>query len=232
MNNITEVADHILLPHIADWTRKPTLERIWKTGLEASLGGSEDRASVRHEAWMKLTYQVLPYGHVERARFDDRMRAGLKAGKLCVPLWGKGVPLSEEATTGHAQLNLVRSNHPFTAGKYAIIQSQVPAEFDTWDLCLVDSVSGARLNLTGQISHDYPAGTYVWPLLFGKPIPDKFDPINTGRTRYSVAVQFDGRQINAVAADDFESYELGDVNTPLSSGVGWAGEWVLGRMAA
>lgn len=231
MNNITTVSDHILLPHQADWTKRPTLERLWRSGVDTALSGAEDRASVRPAAWMKLTFQVLPFNHIERARFDDRMRAALKAGKIAVPLWSRPVKLSEAAASGHAQLNLVRSNHGIEAGKYVLVQPDVPASFDTWDLCLVDSVSGARLNLAAGISNDYEAGTFCWPLLFGKPIPDKFQTLNPARGRYSVSVQFDQRQINAFAFDNFESYDLGEVTDPLSGGDGWAGPWVLGIAA-
>lgn len=231
MNNITTIDGHILLPHQADWNTRPDLTRMWQGSVDSALSGAEDRSSVRPVAWMRFAYSVLAYNHVERGRFDDRMRAALKAGKMAVPFWGRGVPIAYEADVGHEQLILTRSNHRFEAGKHAIIQSSSPPDFDTFDAVVIDSVEGEILHLSAALANHYPRGTYVWPLLFGKPIPDQFQVHNSSRNRYSVSIQFDGRQINAISEDDFESYDLGSVSD-ADGGEGWAGPWVFGAYAA
>lgn len=180
---------------------------------------------------MKLSYSVMPYNHIERSRFDARMRAALKAGKMAVPLWGRGVPLSEDATAGHESVTLVRPSTSFAAGKYVLIQSSEPATFDTFDVALIDAIDGSVLRLSEPLDNGYARGTRVWPLLFGKPITEPFSILNSARGRYSVSIQFDGRQINATADDDFESYELGTV-VSLNGGEGWAGPWIFGAYAA
>lgn len=228
---MTTINDHVLLPHQADWTKQPDLTRAWRSNVDQAMGGDEDRLTVRLEAWMTLRYQAHPWDHVERARFDVRYRSALKAGKMAVPLWGRGVVLADEATQEQQQIVLSRANHGFDVAKYIFIQTQVPAEYDVWDLCLVDSVSGARLTLAAGLTHGYPAGTRVWPILFGKPLTDTFEQRNASRAIYQVGIQFDGRQINASAYDNFESYPLGEIIQPLSGGSGWAGPWVLGLAA-
>lgn len=231
MNNVTTVAEHVLIPHQVDATVMPTLSRVWRSNVDSALGGEEDRASVRESAWLLLKYQVHPWNHVERARFDVRFQSALKVGKVAVPYWGRGVTLADDATTADASIVLSRSNHRIEAGKYIFIQSSVPAEYDTWDLCLVDRVSGAQLDLAAGLTHDYAAGTRVWPVLFGKPIVDQFEQRNSSRAIYSVSVQFDGRQINASAYDNFESYDTGEIIVPLSGGSGWSGPWLMGEAA-
>jgi hypothetical protein len=232
MNDITTISDHVLLPHQADWSRTPELVRLWRAAVESAMTGQEDRLSARSSAWMRLTYSVLPYNHVERARFDVRMREGLKAGKLAVPLWGRGVALADTALAGHASIVLVRSNHGIESGKYLLIQPSIPAQYDTWDLCLVTAVAGTRLTLAAGLTNGYAIGTRAWPLLFGRPIPQQFTVRNASRAKYEVSVQFDGRQINAFAYDNFEDYPLGDVTAELNGGEGWSGAWVIGTMAA
>jgi hypothetical protein len=231
LNNITTIADHVLLPHQADWMATPAVSRLWRANVDSALSGEEDRVSVRQSAWLKLSYQVHPYDHVERARFDVRAKAALKAGKMAVPYWGRGEQLSEEATTDQASIFLSRSNHRIEAGKYIFIQPSVPAEYDTWDLCLVDRVSGAQIDLADGLTHDYAAGTRVWPILFGKPITDQFEVRNSSRAIYQVSIQFDGRQINAMTYDNFESYDLGEIIDPLDGGTGWDGPWLMGEAA-
>ena len=231
MNNIITVADHILLPHQADWNSRPAIRRMWRSSVDNALTGAEDRLSVRSVPWMKLEYEVLPFDGVERGRFDSRMRAALKAGKMTVPLFGRGVPIATAARSGDTELILNRSNHTFEANKYVIVQPSTPALFDTFDVCLIDSVVGARLNISDPLDNAYARGTNVWPLLFGKPIPDYFQILNSSRARYSVALQFDGRTISGLATDDFETYELGPIGT-LDGGEGWAGAWQWSAYAA
>lgn len=227
MNNITTIADHVLIPHQADWTTPPDLTRMWRSSIDQSLAGNEDRLSVRSEAWMRLNFYVHPFNHIERARFDDRMRAALRAGKMAVPFWGRGVPTSADAAATDTSLVLERADHRIAAGSYIFVQSDIPAEFDTWDVCLVDSVASTTLNLSAGLNNSYSAGTFVRPLLFGKPITNPFEVRNSARGIYQVSIQFDGRQISAFAYDDFEDYSLGLIASDLNGGNGWAGPWVL-----
>lgn len=231
MNNITTIDDHVILPHQADWNAKPELRRLWRAAVESSLGGNEDRLSVRSVAWMRFSYSVFPVNQVERARLEERLREGIKAGKIAVPLWGRGVPLSAAVSAGATSVTLTRSNHNFEAGKHVLIQPSVPMLFDEWDAAVIDSVDGATLNLTEALDNGYAKGTYVWPLLFGKPTPEEFSLLNRGRGRFPVSVQFDGRQINALADESFSTYAIGPA-TGLNGPEGWAGEWTFGQYAA
>lgn len=194
-DNIVTIEGHVLLPHQADWTRRPEMPRAWKSNVDASLDADEDRSSSRPAAWLKLTYYVRPYDHVEAARFADRMRAALKAAKVAVPKLGSSVPLSRAATAGHAQLWLLRPSHGFAVGQRLVVQSSVAAEYDTWDLCTVAEVDGARLGLAAGIANGYPERTRVWPLLYGRPEIKQFAISNTTRASYTVTVEFDQRVV-------------------------------------
>jgi len=227
VNNITTISDHVLLPHQADWSSPPNISRLWRASVENSLDGDEDRLAVRHGAWLLLKYSVLPYNHIERKRFSVRFKQAMRDGKICVPQWGKGVPIENSAQAGATSIKLTRSNHGFADGQYLLIQSSVAPEFDSWDVLLILSTSGANITFSEALDNSYPRGTRVWPLLFGRPIPEDFQVLNTGRSRYSVSMQFDQRQIYAYSYDNFESYDTGEITGDLDGGEGWDGAWII-----
>lgn len=231
MSNVVQVAGHVLIPHQADWMRPPQLRRTWGSHAIASLAGDEDRCSVRPEPWIHLTYDVLPYDHVERARFDYRVKAALKSGMAAVPWWGRGVGLAATAAAGATSVTLARSDHALEAGTYALIQSTTAAEYDTWDLVVLNTVSGVAVGLGSGLDYEHTVRSKVWPLLFGRPTIGGIQQLNLGRARYEVELANDARVVPVAVEDDFAGYPLGDVAGSLNDGEGWAGAWVFGEFA-
>lgn len=221
-------ADHYILPHQANWLAVPSLSRHWRSSVDASLDLDEDRGSYRPTAWKTLRYEVLPYDHVERARLEKRLNKAYKHGKVGVPYWGKGITISVSSAVGATQITLDRSpNSLIAAGKYVFLQSTVPAEYETWDVNLVDSVSGTTVNLVVPLDYSYDASkARVWPIFFGRLLPETFEPINATRGRYAIAVKYDARTISAFGDENFGSYPVGTVTSPLDGGAGWASPWV------
>jgi hypothetical protein len=229
LNNVTLVSDHVLLPHQADWSSRPRYGRVWRTAVDQTLAGTERRAGSRPSPWQQLEFSVLPFNHVERARFDDRFREAMKSGRIAVPFLGKGVRLASAAAASATSLTLTRRSDELVAGTYAFIQPQVPASFDTWDLLLLDAASGTALTLAEPLANGYSASTYVWPLLFGRPELRSMAPRNSARTRYEVSVLYDRHEVNPLADDGFETYEPGyTASADLDEGSGFDGAWVFG----
>jgi len=227
MNNITTIDGHVLLPHYANWAQSPNPSRVWLSEVTTSLSGKEDRSSVRANPWKTLRYQILPYNNIEQARFNHRVRAALKAGKVAVPHWGRGVALDSRIDIGDETIYLDRS-HNISDGEHILIQSPEPSTFDTWDLCVVVGVNGRQLTLSAAVTNAYSSGDRVWPLLFGRPILNDFRSVNLNRSRTDVDLQFDQRQVKPLSYDNFEDSELGVAYTPPNGGEGWASAWVLG----
>lgn len=228
MNNITKVLDHYLIPHQADWREQPHLRRMWKGEVETSLSGQEDRSVIRPTPWRRLSFRIFPYNQVERYRCETRLREGKKAGKVAVPEWGKGVRIDANAAIGATSLTLSRTSHGFAVGDYLLVHSLEAASFDSWDLVLVQVVSGATLTIAPALVNAHPAGDYAWPLFYGKPLDDKFAMWNSARARFQVTVQFDGFNEYYFAEDDFESYAVGSAPGSMTGGEGWSGAWVTG----
>lgn len=206
----------------------PKLQRQWRSSVDAALDGDEDRLSVRSVSWKILRYEVLPYDHVERARFEARFKKALKHGKVAVPYWSKSISIAQDAASGATQITLDRTpNSLIAAGKYVLIQSTIPAEYERWDVSVVDSVSGMVVTVATATENAYSAyNARVWPLFFGRLLPDSFEPINATRGRFPVSVKYDARTINAFGDENFGSYSLGAVGSPLDGGAGWSGPWV------
>lgn len=140
-----------------------------------------------------MTYEVLAYDHRERAKLDLRLREALREAKVAVPYWGKGVPIASAVAEGATTITLDRAGHGFSSGDYLLIQSSVPAEFDNWDLLHLSGVASEVLSLPVGLVHAYDAGTRCWPILYGRPGPKPFRPLNLGRGRYEVSVLNDAR---------------------------------------
>lgn len=217
LETVERLKGHILLPHQADWSNVPKLNRVWRGAVESTIGGPEDRLTVRPVSWMKLTYEVLPFEHQERAEFEARMREGLRVGKIAVPFFGRGVTLAEAGATNDVQINIDGASENVPRGTFLFIQSSVPALYADWDLCFVSEVSGTTLTIDPPLKHDYPARTKVWPVLFGRPIKEQYSAMHASRARETVSIQFDARQINATAFDDFGSYAIGQFGEDESS---------------
>lgn len=226
--NLQTIDGHVLLPHQANWNDMPNSDRLWRSSVDNALGGDEDRLSVRGSAWRQLRYQVESFNHIERARFDDRMREALKAGKIAVPWWGKGVPLAGDVEAESINIVLRRTDHGFAEGDYVFIQSTTPSQFELWDVKTVQSISGAQLVVDEPMDNSYGERTArVWPLLFGRPASEPYRIRNVSQGSYSVTVLFDQREVPPVAYDNFLSYDVGEAGT-LNGGEGWSGAWVTG----
>ena len=229
MENIQLVSGHVLLPHQADWSAPPEVQRNWRSTVDTAQSGAEDRCSVRANPWMFLNYQVLPYNQVERYRFEARAREAIRIGKICVPYFGKGVAVIGNPTADDTEIDVNQSNHWIKANTYVIVQDQIPAEFDVFDVCLVTRVADERLIIDSGIQNDYSPNAQVWPLLFGRMMPNNFEPFNASRGMYKVSVQFDQRQILGHALEDWAGYPLGEPQYELNGGIGWNGPWVFGK---
>ena len=190
------MADHFLLPHQADWRNPPKQEKLWRGAVDRSLTGAEDRVSVRGNSWIRFSYSVLPFNQIERSLFEYRFKRALKAGKVAVPHWGRGSQIPIQMLGNETSITLAKKSPYLTAGVWCFIQSSVPSEFDVWDIAKISSVANQiTLHLAGTIENRYPAGTYVWPLLFGRPIAERFAPMNLARGEYRVHLLFDQRSI-------------------------------------
>lgn len=222
------IQGYVVIPHQADWSSLPELDRQWRSTVEPGLTGIEDRAGFRSTAWQALQFRILPYDHVERALLEDRVRRGRKAGKAAVPHLSRGAKLASQASGTSATLD--RTDHGWTVGEYVFFQSLDLAAYDTWDVAWIEAVAGAVLTLSDALSNMYAAKTWVWPFFFGKLVTEKFALLNRIRGFVPLTIQFQGKQIlgRREPYDSFESYAMAAALSGLNGGADWTGAWAGG----
>jgi hypothetical protein len=223
---ITLISDHVLLPHQADWSQQPELRNAWHSSVDASLLGIENRKSFR-DAWRELRYLITPYNHVERARLEARVGAGMKSGRVAVPIWDRGWRLASNSTSSLITLNT--SAHGLVPLDWIFLHASDPASYDRWDAVLVKSTSGTAISIT-SLTNSYLMGEWVRPMLFGRLVAEKFVMLNRTRGQFPVML-FSQRTVRGAVYDSFDLYNSGTVAAPLSAGEAWSGPWVLATPA-
>lgn len=226
-NPLVYAARHVVMAHLPDWMETPDVKDAWDTGVREALTGDEDRVATRRVPRTTITYAVTTHNSIETARLRARVRAGLKSGRWAVPWLGRGAGLAWPADPGDTVVHLERADHLVEANSYLLILSPYTPDFDSWDLAVVDAVSGPDLELCAPLAHSYPEGTRAWPLLIGRPELDSLDMLNLGRARARLVTTFDGRDVLPSAYDDFGDYEAGADVDGSDGGAGWDGAWAV-----
>lgn len=202
------VNNHVLFPHPADWSSPPDWSRQWHNEIGTAVTGAESRHALRVQPRASLAFTVTPRDVVEQSELDDRIRAALKSGYACAPYHGRGSLLT---ATASGTAVTVQSGRTWSAGEYLFLQSAN----DTYEvrlLTVATLVFGVwNLEFSGDIAGTYPAGTFVWPLLFGEFTCDTMNARapRTGPARVSI------RELVAPA-----SVTLGSVTPPGGTGIG------------
>jgi hypothetical protein len=159
------VNDHVLLPFLADWSEAPRWSRQWHTEVVDAVTGAESRQALRTNPRVSLRYLISPGGQVSTQLLDDILRAALKSGLACCPMWGRGGELltAVDALATEVQLS---DTWPWQAGDYLFLGDENGA-----DVRLVtdaDLAGGVwTLTLDSGLVFDH-AGGLGWPVLFGK----------------------------------------------------------------
>ena len=88
----------VVIPHRPDWRQRVAWSRAWDTSIESGLTGAEDRRAMRLKPRERVVFRVIPWNAEERIRLLERLKAGVKAGRVLVPNWGRGATLAAEAS--------------------------------------------------------------------------------------------------------------------------------------
>src|SRR5690606_246081 len=88
----------VVIPHRPDWRQRVAWSRAWDTSIESGLTGAEDRRAMRLKPRERIVFRVIPWNAEERIRLLERLKAGVKAGRVLVPNWGRGATLAAGAS--------------------------------------------------------------------------------------------------------------------------------------
>lgn len=163
---LSTVNNHILFPHQANWTNPPEWSRRWETEIADAVTGAESRAALRSHPLVSLAWTVTPWSLQEQAQLDDRIRAAKKSGKACAPFWGRASVLQ---TACNASTAVVQGTHwTWSSGNSIFFLDASNPANPIFRVRQITNVSGQTLTLDASVAHTFPAGSLVYPLLFGK----------------------------------------------------------------
>lgn len=165
--SIELINGHVLMPELPDWQNGVSLSRRWETEIGETVTGAEDRGALRQVPRLELAYGIATLTQVQRARFEDRLRAALKSGKAAVPFWGRASDLATDASGTSAEL--ATTNWPWQTGDYIFFLEAADVENPVYAVRQITGKTGLTLTLNSALPQTFAAGSLVWPLLFGKP---------------------------------------------------------------
>lgn len=146
-----------LWPFPPTWSY-PVLESLeWKSRVGRAYDGTEQRASLRHQARRRLNY-TFSVMRDETQRFDN-LTWGWQNRPFAVPFWQYKRELTGPVTAGDATVPVDTSDVGFAASNLAVIYES-PSSFEVVE---IDSVASNQLALARPAQGTWPAGTAIYP---------------------------------------------------------------------
>lgn len=157
----------VLLPHVPDWNTPPTWSRRWKPDKAAAITGHEDRVDLGAAGVVSLSFKLDPIEIEERAALVARILEAHKSGLAASPYWGRAGKLLNDANA--TTLILEPTRWEWTAGDLLWIRATPRDAYLEWETATVATWTPETntIILEATLSRNYPAGTLLWPILFG-----------------------------------------------------------------
>ena len=161
---VTLVNNHVLFPHPADWRTRPEWSRRWENEITDAVTGAETRRALRSQPRVSLAFTITPRTIDERARLSDRVLAATKSGLACAPYHGRAASLDAD---GSGTEITVRAGRTWAVGDYIFLRASDDS-YEVRQLTAVNLAAGIwTLEFADALTAEYPAGAFVWPLIFG-----------------------------------------------------------------
>lgn len=150
------------------WTLAPNwkygvgLSHIWRTGIVKGVTAPEQRSSYFGNYRLKETFQVDAFSFAESA-WLSKVLFHYSESVWGIPVWPDWTLLSASVVSGASSLPvIVTAYRHFLAGWPCILIS--PADFQVYDAVEIEEVSSNLITLAGTVSHNWPAGSMVYPV--------------------------------------------------------------------
>lgn len=205
---------HVLVADLPGWQRGVSLMRRWRTEIEETVTGAEDRGAMREVPRLRLRYDIGTRTQVQRAELEDKLRAALKSGKAAVPFWGRASDLATDASGTSAEL--ATTNWPWQTGDFILFLDASDLERPVHAVRQITGKTGFTLTLNSALPQAFAAGSLVWPLLFGKPEADSA-ALTTSRqaeVKFTLSEQVGSTRAGAAGASTYLSRPV--FTTPIN----------------
>jgi hypothetical protein len=189
--SVTTIAGHVLFPHRPDWRTRVDWTRTWDTVIRDSVVGTEQRLAMRPRGRVGLKFRFMAFDDVEHHLFQDRLREALKVGRIAVPFFGRGIRLAQSVNSGVSLLPITEEpNWEWSAADILWIGHPVSSLWNTWETVELTEFPGdGTAVLAAPTANQYPAGTRVYPLLYGRADMADAELLDDWRGAYTVRVE-------------------------------------------
>lgn len=230
----------VILPHVPNG-KTVHRRRIWRTNIDDTAEGGEQRVALRLIPRLGLKFTVEPWNLEESRTLLARLDAVSRLGYAAVPFFGRGLRIGV-ATSGTTITLLQAKSWVFTSGDPILLRMPGPESFELWEIATVTGSTSTTLTISGALARSYPVGAFLWPLMLGK--------VNVGNSTLAsnwhapVELDFEAQVLPELVIPDLCAVTLGtytfggdtfdcyvDVSPAatgdLGAGNGWSGAWSL-----
>lgn len=152
------IADVLNIP--ANWVSSVKIKRAWKTGIQASVNGTEKRSCLFSRPRRTLDFSILTVSTAETNNLKMRLFSNLH-NTWGVPVWPDRTHLtSAVVATGTAVSVVSTVGRCFEVGGDCVILNDVGFE-----ICEVAAVADAEITLAEGVEFSWDAGTEIYPLI-------------------------------------------------------------------
>lgn len=152
-----------LLPYEPEWSQTMKVTAKMVTDVERGLSAVESRRVFGSTARYEMEYQAHVAGVLECTRLKqglDRM----KGETVIVPLWTDGMELAAGISPTATSLSISGDLRARGSAYYIILNEDTL----TYEFVTVSGISGSTVTLAAGVTLAWPAGTRIYPLLFGR----------------------------------------------------------------
>lgn len=146
--------------HSPNWSGDIQARFAWNTSIKRGIKANEGRSQLKTWPHRSLSYSVDLPTRIERNAFAELMWYNFHK-IFGVPWWPEGSPLTAQAASGQAVLQLDTTYRSFSQGQSVVLVSNY-GSYAVGTIYLKDDTS---ITLLANLAATWPAGTMVYPLL-------------------------------------------------------------------
>ena len=167
--SVETVNAHVLIPHRPDWRTRVAWSRKWETKVRETVRGQEERVATRPRGRHRIEFVVNPWDDVENQQMVDRAREVFRTGRAVTPFWGKGLVVTVALTAGSKVFAIEEEpSWEWDNLDWLFVSHPDAATYGTFEAIQLDRFKGdGMIRFQTNLVNSYPAGTRVYPLLFG-----------------------------------------------------------------
>lgn len=152
-----------LLLALPDWSTPITVEVSIPDDQETGLSGLVSARSFAESPRLTLAFKT----YLASAADSTTLRLWLmqlQGQTMAVPMWTDQTEMANAIASGATSITKTADNPVFSGASWIILS----ADASTYEIVTVNSIVGNTITLAAGTSNAWPAGTMMYPLLFGK----------------------------------------------------------------